>query len=206
MGGMSTAVLDVATVKQTARGRWYRIFTALQISVPNNPRQHAPCPVCGGKDRFRLDDRDGSGSWFCNQCDPHSGDGFALTMKVLRLGFLEALSVVAGILGIDSTSTVHGRPRRPLPAPPVRIDRRAIAFRFEIGAADLRIRAQRIKKAAQGLDVESLTDKELDHALGIVAKNYADIARAELFEQVADGLRLREFLERKSDASRTRAA
>ena len=24
--------------------------------------------MCGGKDRYRFDDQDGTGSWFCNRC------------------------------------------------------------------------------------------------------------------------------------------
>ncbi|WP_305790497.1 primase-helicase zinc-binding domain-containing protein [Acidisphaera rubrifaciens] len=32
--------------------------------------RHGPCPVCGGRDRLRFDDKDGSGSFYCNQCGP----------------------------------------------------------------------------------------------------------------------------------------
>lgn len=70
-------------VKSAAQGRWHTILANLQISVPNNPRQHSPCPTCGGKDRFRFDDQDGGGSWYCNVCDPRAGDGIALVMNAL---------------------------------------------------------------------------------------------------------------------------
>ena len=26
------------------------------------------CPMCGGKDRFRFDDKGGRGTWICSQC------------------------------------------------------------------------------------------------------------------------------------------
>jgi phage/plasmid primase-like uncharacterized protein len=29
---------------------------------------HQPCPLCGGEDRYRFDDLNGTGSWYCNQC------------------------------------------------------------------------------------------------------------------------------------------
>jgi putative DNA primase/helicase len=42
--------------------------------------RHGPCPVCGGTDRFRWDDKDGTGSFFCSGCGP--GDGFMLAERV----------------------------------------------------------------------------------------------------------------------------
>jgi putative DNA primase/helicase len=42
-------------------------------------KNRSGCPLCGGKDRFRFDDKDGHGSYFCNQCG--SGDGFMLAQK-----------------------------------------------------------------------------------------------------------------------------
>lgn len=201
---MSPRSVDVATVKAAAQGRWPNILAALQINVPDSPKKYAPCPRCGGKDRFRFDDRDGHGSWFCNQCIPKSGDGFQLTKNALGLSFPEALKAVAGVLGLDPAHC--SRPHQPLPSPPVRIDRWATAFRFELAGLDLRLRASRIQEAAKHLDLERLTDAELDHAMELVAGSYADLARAELFEQVADDLRLRDFFERKqSDASLTRS-
>ena len=53
------------TVKQ-ACGHWPRILPALGMKVIKN--RHQACPVCGGADRFRFDDKEGRGTWFCNQC------------------------------------------------------------------------------------------------------------------------------------------
>jgi len=66
---------SVSAVATAARGRWPHILSALGINVPNGKR-HGACPVCGGKDRFRLDDKEGRGTWFCNHCG--NGDGLDL--------------------------------------------------------------------------------------------------------------------------------
>ncbi|ENI6011903.1 DNA primase, partial [Salmonella enterica] len=46
------------TVKQ-ACGHWPRILPALGVKVIKN--RHQSCPVCGGSDRFRFDDKEGCG-------------------------------------------------------------------------------------------------------------------------------------------------
>lgn len=53
--------------------------------------------MCGGKDRFRFDDKDGRGTWICNQCG--AGDGLALLMSVLDMGFADACFEVAKVTG-----------------------------------------------------------------------------------------------------------
>ena len=100
---VSAAILDAAEVRQAAQGRWQNILSALSIEVSIHPRKHTACPSCGGKDRFRFDDQEGRGSWYCNQCDPHAGDGFALVMNVRRCSFQMALELVSGTLGIAAT-------------------------------------------------------------------------------------------------------
>jgi len=62
-----------------ARGRWREILPQLGIENRFLINKHGPCPLCGGKDRFRFDDRDGSGSYYCNQCGP--GLGLLLVRK-----------------------------------------------------------------------------------------------------------------------------
>ncbi len=93
------AAETVAAIKQQACGKWRSILTALQINVPSTATQHGPCPTCGGKDRFRFDDQDGHGGWFCNQCTPHAGDGFALVRNVRDCSFPDAVQLVAGAVG-----------------------------------------------------------------------------------------------------------
>ena len=48
----------VSDVVAAASGHWPELLAAVGIDIP--PRgKHGPCPVCGGKDRFRLDDQAG---------------------------------------------------------------------------------------------------------------------------------------------------
>src|ERR1700730_8344235 len=64
---------------ERARGRWQEILPQLGIDTRFLRNKHGPCPICGGKDRYRFDDRDGSGSYYCNQCGP--GCGMLLVRK-----------------------------------------------------------------------------------------------------------------------------
>jgi hypothetical protein len=103
------ARVDADTVRIAAEGKWRDILLRLSIDVPATAKQHGSCPACGGKDRFRFDDKDGKGSWFCNQCEPKAGDGFALVQNVKRCPFPEALQLVADALGL---STGNGNARK----------------------------------------------------------------------------------------------
>ena len=95
--------IDYNQVKIDAVGRWPGIFSALGISVGDG--RHGPCPNCGGKDRFRFDDKEGKGTYFCNNCKP--GDGWSLVMKVLGVDFVEAAEAVARIVGTVEKSKVQ---------------------------------------------------------------------------------------------------
>jgi putative DNA primase/helicase len=53
---------------ERARNRWREILPRLGVDTQFLTNRHGPCPLCGGKDRFRFDDRDGSGSYICGQC------------------------------------------------------------------------------------------------------------------------------------------
>lgn len=82
------------TVKQ-ACGHWPRILPALGVKVIKN--RHQACPVCGGSDRFRFDDKEGRGTWFCNQCG--AGDGLKLVEKVFSVSASEAAGKVNAVTG-----------------------------------------------------------------------------------------------------------
>lgn len=56
-----------------ARGRWPGILTALGVPAKALRNKHGPCPVCGGKDRFRFDDKGGNGTFICSQCGAGNG-------------------------------------------------------------------------------------------------------------------------------------
>lgn len=82
------------TVKQ-ACGHWPRILPALGVKVIKN--RHQACPVCGGTDRFRFDDKEGRGTWYCNQCG--AGDGLKLVEKVFGVTASEAAGKVNAVTG-----------------------------------------------------------------------------------------------------------
>jgi len=88
-------MVDFDEIKRDAAGKWPGIFSQLGVDVGNG--KHKSCPLCGGKDRFRFDDKGGHGTWYCNQCG--AGDGWKLLMNILGASFKEAMEQVAPILG-----------------------------------------------------------------------------------------------------------
>lgn len=77
-------------------GHWPRILKHIGVPEAALQNKHGPCPICGGKDRFRFDDREGRGTYFCNQCGP--GDGMTLAMKFTNKRFAEVAKIIDGIL------------------------------------------------------------------------------------------------------------
>lgn len=82
---------------EAARRKWRGILMALGISERFLSKKHGPCPFCGGKDRFRFDDKDGRGTFFCSQCG--SGDGFAFLKLAKGWEFKDAAKEVDRIVG-----------------------------------------------------------------------------------------------------------
>ncbi|EJZ4171434.1 DUF927 domain-containing protein [Salmonella enterica subsp. enterica serovar Mbandaka] len=88
----------IREVTSAAAGKWPYVLAGLSIDVPDSSRRHAPCPACGGTDRFRFDDN-GRGSFICNQCG--AGDGLDLIKRVNNCDTTEAARLAADVLGID---------------------------------------------------------------------------------------------------------
>ncbi|HED6943551.1 TPA: toprim domain-containing protein [Enterobacter kobei] len=87
--------MNVTETVRQACGHWPRILPALGVKVIKN--RHQACPVCGGSDRFRFDDKEGRGTWFCNQCG--AGDGLKLVEKVFDVSTSEAAQKVNAVTG-----------------------------------------------------------------------------------------------------------
>jgi len=85
-----------------ARGRWREILPQLGIDTRFLCNKHGPCPICGGKDRFRFDDREGSGSYYCNQCGP--GPGLLLIRKLRGWDHKTACAEVDKIIGSSTAA------------------------------------------------------------------------------------------------------
>lgn len=80
-----------------ARGKWRGILLQLGLPEVHLTARHGPCPLCGGEDRFRFDNKHGNGSYICNQCG--AGTGMQLLQKVKGWDFRTAASEVDKVLG-----------------------------------------------------------------------------------------------------------
>lgn len=52
-----------SAIAQVCLGRWRAILPRLGLDQSFLTGRHCPCPICGGKDRFRFDDQEGRGTW-----------------------------------------------------------------------------------------------------------------------------------------------
>lgn len=82
---------------EAARHRWSAVLLGLGVSSKYLTGRQGPCPACGGKDRFRFDNKDGDGTWYCNSCGP--GDGLGLLKLNFGWDFREAARAVDQFLG-----------------------------------------------------------------------------------------------------------
>ena len=80
-------------------GRWESILTSLGVATDFLSKKHGPCPICAGRDRYRFDNKDARGSWFCSKCG--AGDGFSLLRKLNGWSFAEAAREVERVLGVS---------------------------------------------------------------------------------------------------------
>ena len=93
------------TITDLTHGRWPDLLAELGgLTADQLTDKHQPCPCCGGSDRYRFDDRDGSGSWFCNQCGGKDqagggGTGMDLLMRVTGWQYAEACQRIEQHLG-----------------------------------------------------------------------------------------------------------
>jgi len=87
------ANMDFTKIKEEATGKWVDICRQLGIKIREDGK-HGPCPMCGGTDRFRFDDKQGRGTYYCNQCGP--GDGVKLVQQVVGIDFKEAMETWYG--------------------------------------------------------------------------------------------------------------
>jgi putative DNA primase/helicase len=76
-----------------AKGRWKEVLTEIGINARFLVKKQGPCPLCGGKTRFRFIDKDGQGTWYCNHC--LAGNGIELVKKFKRVDMSEAIKLIA---------------------------------------------------------------------------------------------------------------
>ncbi|MGZ4996135.1 MAG: toprim domain-containing protein [Methylobacter sp.] len=80
-----------------AQGRWPDILAYYGIQREYLRNRHGPCPICQGRDRFRFDNKNGTGSYYCSGCG--AGDGVSLLMKYCGFDFKTAANEVRKIIG-----------------------------------------------------------------------------------------------------------
>lgn len=89
---------DRLDVRTAAQGRWRGILHSLGMDERSLSGKHGPCPLCGGRDRFRFDDRDGRGSYFCSGCG--AGDGVKLAMAITGQTFKDTAQQIERLAGV----------------------------------------------------------------------------------------------------------
>jgi len=94
--------------KRLARGKWPGILEELGVPVKFLTGRHTECPFCGGKDRFRFSDIEGTGGFFCNQCS--KGNGMDFLMRFFDWDFHQTAKAVEGIVGMVEMTPEKKKP------------------------------------------------------------------------------------------------
>lgn len=94
--------------QQAAIGKWRGVLRQLGMDERFLQNRHGPCPMCGGKDRYRFDDKDGKGTYFCSGCGP--GDGMKLAMGWTGLTFKDTAERVDSMVG-NIQAKIEPRPQ-----------------------------------------------------------------------------------------------
>lgn len=92
-------------LSEKCRNRWPSILPQLGIATSFLTGRQTPCPICGGRDRFRFDDKDGRGTYYCNQCG--AGDGVELLKKFHKVDFKRVVAMIEPF--IDAAPVVQKR-------------------------------------------------------------------------------------------------
>lgn len=110
--------MDEVPIKELARGHWSFLLPQLGVPATALHRKHGPCPICGGKDRYRWDDQNHTGGYICAACG--AGDGFMLAQKCTGKDFATLAREVRALLRqAPPVSVASDQPRAP--------DRRVLA-------------------------------------------------------------------------------
>lgn len=144
-------------INDLARGRWVEILSTVGgIPVSYLDNRHKPCPSCrDGDDRFRFDDVDGNGTWYCSHCGGKDatgggGTGIGLLMRVQGWEFKQAALAIEDYLGITrlNRNTVSKQPiKPPADAAPPALDGASHQWCYTDAAGEQLFWIQRITKA-----------------------------------------------------------
>ncbi|MEG0280769.1 MAG: primase-helicase zinc-binding domain-containing protein [Morganella sp. (in: enterobacteria)] len=83
--------------REAAQGQWDKIFSHYGLP-PVTGKKHfkGKCPLCGRRGKFRIDDKDGRGTYIC-VCS--AGTGFQLLERSRKKSFRELSNEVDQLLG-----------------------------------------------------------------------------------------------------------
>ncbi|VVD31300.1 DUF7146 domain-containing protein [Paraburkholderia dioscoreae] len=79
--------------------QWLALLQKYGVPATSLTGKGAPCPICGGNDRFTYDNKRGRGDWVCRKCNDGSmkaGDGFELICKSAGITFRELMLELDG--------------------------------------------------------------------------------------------------------------
>ncbi len=94
-------------------GRWPGVLIALGVDESYLTGKHGPCPICNsGKDKFRFDDKDGKGTYYCNSCG--SGTGWKFLENLKGWDFKTAANQIDRVIG-NVSETYAAKRKNPLP-------------------------------------------------------------------------------------------
>lgn len=86
-----------------------------KVASTNGGEYAGACPMCGGKDRFRVQpNAKPNPRWFCRHCSERGGDAIAFIMKHRNCDFKEAVRE----LNLQLDPTYSKSPQKQQPAPP----------------------------------------------------------------------------------------
>lgn len=151
-------MIAIQQIQTSMIGQWHGVLEGAGVTLPQG-RKHGPCPMCGGKDRFRFDDRDGRGTWICNQCG--AGDGLTLFAKSSGISMKEAIPLLASMCGLSRGMSASDLSR-------MEAHRQKAAERAE---------QQRQKEASQRKAAAELANLMADEAIIIDASEHPYLAR-----------------------------
>lgn len=81
-----------------AEGKWPSLLPMLGVDPRHLTGRNCPCPMCGGKDRFRFTNFCGKGNWICNSCG--HGSGVDLLMSMHKTDFTATVRQLREKLGM----------------------------------------------------------------------------------------------------------
>jgi putative DNA primase/helicase len=95
-------------IMSVASGKWPSLLVTLGFDQTVISQKHCPCPMCEGKDRFRMIDLEGGCRWICNQCG--TGDAMDLIQNVMGWTFKAAVEKIRPLVPGATYSVTPKKP------------------------------------------------------------------------------------------------